>query len=815
MKTIFRNFIHILKRFKVASILNILGLSAAIAVFIVCMIQVKYDFTFNHYFTNVSKLYLITQNQNTTYGEHRTYNMFNKNLETLRQNIPQLDKSHTTQMHTYGGSRRINKENSKDTFWEPVTSVESNFFDIFNIEIIEGNAKEALSDINQLIISESVSKKCFGDESPIGKTLIVSMSKTERLEDGVSISDAELPMVIKAVYKDFPNNTSFDNGLITSLQNPERLEIITDSGTAWTGSMYTYYKVDNEDEKQQIETILSDKKIIDLLKIDNPNKKNIKKAKGEGELQVLKTSLELTPISNIQIHHPDATSKGKSISRVLALLAIGCVTLIIAYINFMNFITAMAPARLKTINIQKILGANRITQSLSIISEAIFLTLIALAISLFVVHWISTSAELSHFFEASINLADNLHFILLLSIILACIAAIAAIYPAIYLTKFKPIVNYGGASANTKGSGLRSALTIIQYLAAIVLILVALFIKIQHNYMKYHDMGLDKENVIYVDNIDNRGGTIINDAQTYASEALKSPVILESTAADYKIGSGIISIFGEERNGEFILSSRFSARKNFLDFFGIKVIANDSELKVKDKHTFETYNQTFINSISDKRRKEMEAENIIIFEDFNFDKIQNPIEGLNITLNDTKENNSYIYFKLPADGIGEGIKHLENTWKKMTTSPFNIYFLDEEIAKQYKAEQDLAFLLSVFSFTVILIAVMGVYGLITFSSRYKAKEIAIRKVQGATEKQIILLLNKGILSQFILAFILAVPIAYYIVDKWLEQFAFKTPVYWWVFLLGAAIIFVITVITVSVQSYRAATANPIFALKDE
>lgn len=814
MKIVFLNFIHTLKRFKVASILNILGLSAAIVVFIICMIQVRYDFTFNHYFTNIDKLYLVALNQSTTYGEHRTYNMFNKNLETLRQNVPQFDRSRTTQMHSYGDSRRVGRENSEDIFWEPVTSVESNFFDLFNIEILQGSTKEALSDINQLIISDQVAKKYFGDENPIGKTLIVSMSKTEKSENGVSISDDEVPMVIKAIYKEFPNNTSLDNGLITLLKYPERLEIITDNGTAWTGSMYTYYKINSEDEKQQIEAILSDKKVIDLLKIMAPSKKEIKNAKGEGELEVLSKSMELIPISNIQLHHPETTSKGKSMARVLSLMAIGCVTLIIAYINFMNFITAMAPARLKTINIQKILGANRVLQGLSITAEAVFLTLIALGIALFVVYWISVSSELSQFFEANISLAENLNFILLLSILLICIAAIVALYPAIYLTKFKPVVSYGGTSTNAKGSSLRNILTVIQYLAAIVLILVALFIKIQHNYMKYYSMGLQKENVVYVKNTNDKEEQIIKDSQIFVSEALKSPLILQSTAAEYKIGSGDISTFGEGRGGEFVLSRNFSARKNFLDFFGIKVIENKSELDRNEKETFQSYNQTYIKSLSDRLRKEMEANNSIIFEDFNFDKIQNPIENLNITLNGN-QGGSYIYFKLPPNGISDGIKHLETSWKKLTNKPFNIYFLDEEIAKQYKAEQDLAFLLSVFSFIVIVIAIMGVYGLITFNSRYRAKEIAIRKVQGSTEKQIMILLNKGILYQFILAFTLAIPIAYYIIDQWLEQFAFKTPVYWWVFLLGAAIVLLITIITVSVQSYKAATTNPISALKNE
>lgn len=812
MKTVFRNFIHILKRFRIASILNILGLSAAIVVFTICMIQVKYDFTFNHYFTNVNKLYLITQNQNTSYGEHTTYSMFNKNLETLRQNVPQLDKSRTTQIHTYGENRRISIENSENTFWEPVTSVESNFFDLFSIEIIQGSAKEALSDINQLIISDRIARKYFGDESPIGKTLIVNMSKTEQFEDGVSLNEAEVPMVIKAIYKEFPNNTSFDNGLITLLKYPERLEIITDTGSAWTGSMYTYYKVNSDEEKQQIESILSDKKVTDLLQLSPPDKKDIKNAKGEGALEVLKTSLELIPISNIQIHYSDATSKGKSISKVLALLAIGCVTLIIAYINFMNFITAMAPARLKTINIQKILGANRVTQSLSIIAEAIFLTLIALGIALFVIYWISTSAELNQFFEANIKLVDNLSFILLLTIILICFAFIVALYPAIYLTQFKPLVSYGGASANSRGSGLRGALTVIQYFAAIVFILIALFIKIQHDYMKHHSMGIKKENVVYVNNTNDKGELIIEDAQTYIDEVSKSPLILETTAADYIMGSGKLSIYGESQYGEFASFRHIIAKKNFLNFFGIKEISNDTNSEQKD--TYRAYNQTYINSLSDKWRKEKEAENIIIFEDFNFDKVQNPIENLSIALSDT-EGRSYIYFKLSGNNISDGMKHLEASWSKLTNKPFNASFLDDEIAKQYKAEKDLAFLLSIFSVTVILISVMGVYGLITFNSRYRSKEIAIRKVQGSTEKQIMLLLNKGILAQFILAFILAVPIAYYIVDKWLEQFAFKTPIYWWVFLVGAAIIFLITIITVSIQSYRAAIANPIFALKDE
>lgn len=820
MKAIFKNFVHVLRRFKTASLLNILGLSAALVVFTVCAIQTYYDLTFNGHIKNADRLYQLSLCQETNYGKAWRHNMSHRYSDIVRLNQPMFDEASMVRVICIGDKSGVqyNRDGEQISAEVMVTSVEPQFLDIIGMDIVEGDGKSALADINKIIISKETAKRFFGNESPIGKSLLMSMPITFEYENGgLDNKWEEVPMTIGAVYKDFPTNTSFTNGVFTCLMTERYERFSADGNSVSFGNKFnTYCLLNTEVSLDVAEKVLSDEELLDLLSFNTPRVEDIKDAQGEGAIEVFNKSLKLLPLPNIHISYPETVrGKAKSWESVLSLLVIGVVALLIAYINFMNFITAMAPTRIRSINIQKIMGARRISLSFSIVFETLIFSFLAFAIALLIVSFVSTSA-MSEFFTASLQLGENMGLIAALAIVLICISVLVASYPAYSLTSFNPITTYGGATMGQKGKQMRSILTIIQFVAACVLIMVASFIKLQHEYFKSHNMGIDKENIIIVTNHSSTYEPLLSSADVYMQEASTIDGITNSTSANFQFGGLGVGGKGRGFDGKQVSYSNISVSKNFLDFFDIKVLEGANLINDKNQDRICVVNKTMLAKYGEEIIKNDRITNgrFAVVDDFNYKTLYEDVSPLLIDMVDSP-GFMKIYFKVKGSETSQVIKHMEDTWQKLTSAPFEYHFLDQELDKYYKAESNLSKLLSVFALTVILIAIMGVYGLITFNSKYRAKEIAIRKVQGSTIEQIMLLLNRGMLTQFVVAFVISTPIAYYIVGKWLEQFPYKVPVYWWVFLLGALVVLLITVFTVSVQSYRAATANPIGALKEE
>lgn len=816
MTAIFRNFLYVIKRFKAASALNILGLSAALIVFTICAIQTYYNLTFNHNLKNANKLYQLSIYQETNYGRCSDFKMFYKYSEIIRMNQPLFNTSNMVRVLNSPDTRvKYEKNGATISTKIPISNVEPQFLNIIGLDIIQGNGYSALADINKVIISEKTAKQLFGEKNPIGEFISISMPTTFEIEDGLSSSREDIVMPIYAVYKDFPTNTSFENGIFTRLV-PDRFERFSSNGGSiqMDGNFNTYYLLDNNMQPCHLDSILSDKKLLDLIDLNAPRIENIKDADGEGKLEVIKKGLTLTPLSNIHISNPETIpQKAKSWSGILALIAIGMATLSIAYINFMNFITAMAPIRIRSINIQKILGAKRSLLRTSILLESLLFTFISFTIAIFVIYYISTSS-ISDLFTASLLPKDNLGLLFVLTIVLTLISILVALYPSFYLTSFNPVSSYGGAGIGKEGKFMRNILTTIQFTAASVLILVTLFIRLQHEYFKSYDLGMNTENILVLNNSNLDFEPLISNADSYMKEVTGKAGIINSTASSFRLGSELPR-YGFMAGEKQILYSVIDGSKNFLDFFGIKILEGKDNLENKEKEKTKVVNQVMLNLYGTEIvENQITGGNVIVVSDFNFRPLYEDISPLNIVLYDDPQY-SNIYFKVSSENIDQSIQYLESIWKQFTTAPFEYHFMDEIVDSLYKQESDLASLLSIFSLTAILIAIMGVYGLISFNSKYRAKEIAIRKVQGSTIQQIMLLLNKGMLKQFVIAFIIATPIAYFIVEKWLEQFTHKTPIYWWIFLLGALAVLAVTILTVSMQSYRAASTNPVKALKNE
>lgn len=779
---ILNNFIYVLKRFKTSSILNILGLSAAFAVFIVLTIQVYYDFSYDRNFKDVDQIYM--QSRYSPFEDTHYWWINTQMGDQIAEKTPLID-AYTTISE---GSFKFYVKGLS-----PETSIEENlyrargdFISVFTPKVLEGDLAKGISQGNNIAVSQKIAKKLFGEESALGKTIIDFYSQQ--------------PYTIHAVLEDFPENCSLRNGFYRYLSENAQSE--------W--SYILYLKVKKENRKQLEEYLNSDvflgKGAIQSME-DHPERKVI---------------TSLIPMTDIHLQHP---SKGNGdLNTTLALLVIGIITLIIAYINFINFSVAMAPARIKALNIQRVLGMGKKAQYMIIASESAAFSFIAFIIALLLTSFIKSS-PISELFSADLTLSNNINLFIILGISILFIGFLFGLYPAKQITNFDVTEALKGkSSGGRKGSKLRSALITFQFTASIALIIITAFIKIQHDYMVNYSWGIQKENIVFI-NLENKG---LKD-KTLIDDLLKDPRITDYTMSRNAPGNVQMG-WTRELNGKKISLKSWPVADNYLDFFGVKVIyGNDFPVLNNEDKLKAIFNEELLKKYEftpdDVLGKDLytfgflgfenpNAEIIGVAKNFNFESLKMPIQPMVFVTLAGKQNGT-LFLKLSGTDVRGAVKLIENTWVKHSKESLDMQFLDENLEKLYRNENNLGKLVGIFSLITILIAIMGVYGLITFNTKYKMKEIAVRKVNGANEKSILLLINKNMLLLFSIAFVIASPIAYYFVDRWLDSFAYRTPMHWWIFPLAAIIVLIITLASASWQSYQAAIKNPIESLKSE
>ena len=782
MKAIIRNFFFVLKRFKTSSVLNIIGLSAAFAVFTVTLIQVNYDRSYDRNYKNSDDIYFFSMSY---LNGDRGITMPTTMARDISNKFPEV-KSYclvnpTGQLELLVDV--INKKGIRQKYSTKVTPVTAGFLDVFTPEIVGGSTKDLFGGQGKAMITESTAKKLFGIENPIGKTIYYHFSKHFYNNQKSNF------VTVLAVCKDFPENCSIKNGIYTLLPDDEP-------------SNYNYngYFVLNKNSYSKLLLQLNSEKFF--------GKENWEEMKKSEE----KKTVELTPLNKAYFDF----EKGR-LTTTLSLLAIGILTLIIAYINFLNFTISISPARVKGLNIHKIIGASPFKLKLLLASEAAMFSLLAFLLALLYIVLLRDTF-ISDYFSADMSLSAN-RFLLGFTGLFALLSGMLfGIYPARYIVSFQPAVALRGSFAmSAKSVRLRNILITLQFMAAITLIIVAMFIHIQNSFMNHRSWGIQKENIVYLP----YGQTKI-DMHTFGEELKRDPRILDFTASQFLPGHVGMS-WGRKFEGKQVNAYIWPVQVNFPEFFGVKMAEGryfqDTD-STGNKHAI-IFNECFlkIHQLKNIQGKDfpgfdMNLSVVGIAKNINYTSLRDSIRPMGFAILGDKYMN-WFFVKLSGKDVPGAIENIRKTWEKYSDEDFNIKFLDASMDKLYKNEMNLAKLISMFGLISILIAIMGVYGLIVFNARYKSKEIALRKVNGASDREIMFMLNRSVLIQLTIAFTMAVPLAYYIVHSCLEQFAYKTPIYWWVFLLAGLLVLTITVITVSWQSHKAATANPVEAIKNE
>ena len=604
---------------------------------------------------------------------------------------------------------------------------------------------------------------------------------------------------IGAVYKDFPENTQLRNVVYTAIDPDYNINNFSSSN--WV----CYLLLDNPAMADEV--------------ADNFNRNfDFKKIYHEGE------QIRLVPLTDI--YYMNETQDGGTFrsgnKEVTALLfGIALLIVIVAAINFTNFSTSLTPLRIKSINTQKVLGSSDTLLRRSLLIEAALISFIAWLVSLVIV-WGLDWAEALPFIEADLSLVSNLPIVFLCGIVALVIGWLAGIYPAYYITSFPPaLVLKGSFGLSPSGRKLRTTLICVQFVVSIVLIIGACFVQIQNSYMRNFSLGFDKDQVAIVE----LNETMYNKHHdTYVNRLKENPGIEDVAFAMEKVGSKD----GYNTNGGNYKGKDFQyfiiiASSNFLRVMGIPVIEGRDFSKADElsDHVSYIFNRTAMEGldmqVGDAFDSYSSGHLIGFSDDVKFTSLRGGEDNIAFLVGNFGYSLPISYIRLKAGSdIHAVVGHIQETMRELDPSyPFNIEFYDEIFNHLYRKEENLRDLVTVFSLLAIIISLVGVFGLVVFETQYRRKEIGIRKVHGATVGEILLMFNKAYLRIVGICFVIAAPIAWQGAKMWLEGFAYKTPLHWWVFLIALLIVTVITLLTVSFQNWKAANENPVNSIKSE
>ncbi len=784
---ILRNLLTVLRRFRLASALNIVGLSIAFAAFMIILMQVHYDRSFDRFHPKSDRIYRVEVSEDST-----TYNALvgRKWAELIEDRLPQIEMTGLRMdFATIGNLAKVERNGAVQGYRVDVHLIHPDFAEIFDFDMVEGR-REALAEPGQVVIPQSMARKFFGDESACGRRIIFT-------------STADTVMTVGGVYRDFPRNTLVQNVAYYGI-NPT----VWKPWDGWHFNYQLYVTLSAGADPAEVERQLLDEV---LHSPDIPGWIRDYKAVR------LHPLADLHYAANVQY---DAVPKG-SRATTSVLLAIALLVIGIAAVNFVNFATSLVPLRIKSINTQKVFGSSVGMLRTVLVGEAVGIALLAFLASLFWVYAVGRTG-FTAFLDVDLNLTTAPGIVGIGLAVALGVGLLAGLYPAFFATRFPPaLVLKGSFGLSSRGRALRMALVGTQYVISTGLIIAAFFMQLQNGYLRTRDTGYDTEQVAVLE---------LNDALTMEHRELlvnrlkESPQIEHVAFSQFLFGTGGAQVNETEVGGETVRFAYLPVSSEFLDVMKIPVVEgrnfqeNDNRA---DKMRFIMNEATRRMYSTVELGLDLEYGEVVGFiPDINYQPLQlassgafclsvEPPAGL------YRSSLPWTYVRINGD-VERAVEHIRRTVAEFDpTYPVSVQFYDEVFNSVYRKERKTTALITTFSLLAVVISLVGVFGLVVFETQYRRKEIGVRKVMGATVAEILGMFNRSFVRMVLICFSVAVPLAWYGVTRWLEGFAYRTPVYWWVFVVSLLIVLAITLTTVTIQSWRAATDNPVDALKAE
>jgi len=799
----FRNYFKIalrnIQRNKIFSFINIFGLAVGMACSLLIFLFVKNELGYDRFNKDSANIYRVVKDWVNEDGTEIPDATTPPALAVaMQREIPEVICATRAFTNPDGGQTFLFKYGDKRFNEQKIFFVDSNFFKVFTLQFLKGNNQTALKDANSIVITESVAKKYFGHENPIGKTL----QADQFLGD----------LKVIAVIKDVPRNSHFHFDFAIPLSN-NQLGGNKDADWNWY-EFYTYVKV-----KPSTNIEAFTKKVQTIYQQNDSAGKNIYYT------QPL-PSIHLSSNLNSEIE-PNSNKTYVYIFSIIAILII-----LIAGINYVNLATAKAAIRAKEIGVRKVTGASRSSLINQFLTESVITCLLASLLAVVIAQLLLPLVNAIT--QKQLTFIDNPVMLGYVAGMALLIGIVAGIFPAIYLSSFKPVSVLKGLKANYGGTlSLRKVLVVFQFSISVALIIGALVISQQVHFMQSATLGLNKDQVVIVKN----EGTLA-DANKDAFQNAASNIngVKKVATSDGVLGGQDwpINLHVQGKGGQLI--DFLSVSDDYVDALGIQLkegrsfsekFPTDIRMSPPDDQSNELIGSVILNETAVKELGIQEpavgkhifwAQNYLtvvgVVKDFHFTSFHNKIKPFAFI--DDPRRMSNFTIKLSTANMKATLAELESTWNKFSPErPFEYFFLDDTYAKLYQSEIHFKQIFTSLVILAIVIACLGLFGLATFVAEQRTKEIGIRKVLGSSVFNIARLLALDFIKLVGISIIIATPVAWYIMNKWLEDYAYRINIGWTTFFISALLAIAIALVTISFQSVKAAIANPVKSLRTE
>ena len=785
-----RRKMKVFRKTGVSTLINILGMSVAFAAAMILMVQVRWDTTFDANYEGHKQVFRM---ENNWMDKGLFSTSFSRPMiEIIKTASPNIEALGT--YWTMPHEVTLKKDGEETILSVPSARVDSSMFSVFPFEWVEGSAREFIAG-ETAVVSEEYAKTFFGDESALGKNF--------KAGNGVEVR-------VIGVFKDMPKNSNMHYGVLVNLGDD-----YLDNSNEW--SFPAFVKLKDPSLAKETEALMENV-VLEQYGNDFDADETAEFRRGFRISNLHDAHFERDVRANI-------ASANKAIT--ITLDAIAILLILIAIINFINFAFAEIPFRIKSINTRKVLGEGRGSLIGRQLLHAGLIALIAFAIACLIMHVVAGSSWASYVSD-SLTPKDNIGILALMLGVALVSAVIAGLAPALYSTSQPAaLVLKGSYGTSVKGKALRNMLVGLQFVLSFLFILMALFVGVQTKYMIGKDMGFDEARVLQTW----CGYPAGNQKDALKSHLLQNPSIEDVTFCDSPIVSdGKMGWSRTGDDGNQVFMEVLPVDDNFVQFFGLQIVEgrdfresdnqNEAGSIIPNETFMQMYPQFHVGSLMGGHVDNCEIVGVV--KDFNFKSLQHAMGPL-VLYNWGKDGwrsfgTMYVRtapgadFKDVSDYIKDAICKFD---PRREPHMITVSHLDKWIGNMYQSEQSLGKLITIASFVALLIAIIGIIGLVFFETQFIRKEIAVRRVNGATVGGILQRINKKYLFMAGASFVIAAPIAYYLMTAWRKGFAYQAPVPVWIFLVALLAVAAITLAVVTLQSWRAANANPVESLKNE
>ncbi len=781
----FRN----LQRFRLFSFINILGLAFGMSLVFIILLFVWHEFSADKFHKNYNNIYRIEG----VGGPSVTYPAGT----IIRKSIPEIEKSALMYLSVIN---IVNPEND-NTFEIHYEIADNSIFDIFTFPLISGNKNKVLSEPNSIVLSESTAKKLFGEINPVGKVVVLKSSYRQK----------EIQMRITGVMKDIPANSSIVTDAFASIDIA--LDIMG-SGieTNWRNWSFQLFVLMNENSNPK-KILPKINRVLQSAMVESGwiSQKELDEGIKEGDYK-----FSYTPLSDLYFLNSDTwlNHGNKKLTQLYLLIAI--IVLIIAIVNYINLSTAIASQRAKEIGFRKLLGADKKNLLAQIFFETLAITLIALLFSLFLMELflpailkiLPKEAHLQSIYSPQILL------IFLGSSIL--IAFVSSIYPAVFLFRFRPMdVIRPSGSINLKSGNIRKILILFQFIVSAILIFSVMIIQKQLNFLKDYDPGFKQENIISM----NATYDVLKNTKVFKNSIMNIPGVVNVSFSG-NIPANIGSYWGGTMsNGYEYMFAKIRVDTNFMNIFGLELIKGktfkealmqgDDKIIIINKEAERKINAEDVLNI----KTDGEYKIVGVTRDFNFLTAKKSVGPLMLVYTQKP-----LWGKVIIELNGknkETIDKISDVWESFTSVPFDFSYVKDDYDRATGNEERIARVITGFTVISLVLSFLGIFGLVTFMLNRKIKEMGIRKVLGANNSRLFALVSAEFLKLVIIANIIAVPIAWYFITNWLDNFPNRIGIPWWMFFVSLALLLILSISIIFIKSSLIFKSKTVEALKYE